>query len=180
MADYPKFTFDKSRIPDFPPELSEDFKEYAKRQMQYLIPPYDDLAPKMSFQEFRRMMSERCNVICIDEITEPCPKPMPSVNPEGSQWYKIYQAYLNGNDMGFYKYDPNRGYKDCDWTAEVQFDLNHLSEKRNMEALAIIDECKGKSLPYLLNKLSSKGLGGEIGTRMMLPPIIRLREKENG
>ena len=48
MSEYPKFTFDKSRIPDFPPELSEDFKEYAKRQMQYLIPPYDDLAPKMS------------------------------------------------------------------------------------------------------------------------------------
>ena len=106
MADYPKFTFDKlKRLAEdiksnmTPEELQEfeKFKEYAITGQSTLIPPYDDLAPKMSFEEFRRMMSERCNVICIDELTEPRPKSMPSVNPKGSWWYKIYQAYLKDN-----------------------------------------------------------------------------------
>ncbi len=135
MADYPKFTFDKSRIPDFPPEYYEKIKESAERLMQYYVPPCDPYALK---------------------------------------------THKTPSDVIEYVYDPEMDYKNYNWTAEVQFDLTRLSEKRNMEALAIIDECKGKSLPYLLNELARKGFGGEIGCRMMLPPIIRLREKENG
>lgn len=133
MADYPKFTFDKSRIPDFPPEWYEKIKEYGKRMMQYYVPPYD---------------------------------------PYALNTHKTPSGIIE------YEYDPKRDYRDYDWTAEAQFNLSQLSESRQSEALTMIDECKGKSLPYLLNKLSSKGFGGEIGTRTMLPPIIRLREKE--
>ena len=54
MSDYPKFTWNKSVIPDMPSEISETVKEYARRQMRY-IPLPDPYAPSMSFEKFKEL-----------------------------------------------------------------------------------------------------------------------------
>lgn len=53
---YPKFTFELPEA-QIPPDVPEEFKEYAKRQMQYVAFGY--LAPTMSFEKFKEIMSKR-------------------------------------------------------------------------------------------------------------------------
>lgn len=97
MSDYPKFTWDKSRIPDMPSELSEEFKEYARRQMRY-IPMPDPYAPSMLFEKWMELMRERCGVIAIDEPTQVRPRLAGSINPaRKSLWVEEFEKWLKDN-----------------------------------------------------------------------------------
>lgn len=98
MSDYPKFTFDKSRIPDIPSGLSEEFKEYARRQMQYLIVP-DPYVPSMSFEKFMELMRKRHGVMVIDEPTLPRQRLAVSINPaRKTLWVKEFEKWLEDKD----------------------------------------------------------------------------------
>ncbi len=98
MADYPKFSFDKNGLPYWPPELSKEFEEYAKRQLRCLVPHYDDLAPSMSFEKFKELMSKKRSAMVIDEPTRLRPKVLGSINPDSDHWFsKLAKEYLKDN-----------------------------------------------------------------------------------
>ncbi len=61
MADYPKFKFNNSGLPYWPPGLSKEFEEYAKRMQATLIPDPEDLRPRMSYEKFIEIMRTRRN-----------------------------------------------------------------------------------------------------------------------
>lgn len=88
MSDYPKFTWDK--IPDMPPGLTEEFKEYARRQMRY-IPMPDPYVPSMSFEKFVESIPKR--------RTKDCPRIVFSFNPDDKEhWlFKFINEYMKEN-----------------------------------------------------------------------------------
>ncbi len=57
MADYPKFKFNNSGLPYWPPGLSKEFEEYAKRTQATLMPDLDDLSLSLSYNKFRYLIS---------------------------------------------------------------------------------------------------------------------------
>lgn len=94
MSDYPKFTWNKSRIPDMPSEISEKVKKYARRQMWY-IPLPDPYAPQIPFEKLVELMRKRCGVIVIDEPTQVRQRFAVSINPiRESPWVKEFEEWL--------------------------------------------------------------------------------------
>lgn len=90
MNDYPKFSFDKSRIPPLSPEITERVKEYERRMVRYVALP-DPYAPSMSFEKFIELMSKR--------QTKHCPRIAFSFNPDDKEhWlFKFANEYLKDN-----------------------------------------------------------------------------------
>ena len=91
MAEYPKFSFDKSRIPPLSPEIAKRVKEYERRMLRYVALP-DPYIPSMSFEKFIELMSKR--------QTKPCPRIVFSFNPDDKEhWlFKFANEYLKEND----------------------------------------------------------------------------------
>ena len=96
MSDYPKFTWDK--VPDMPSEISDELKEYARRQMRY-IPLPDPYVPSMSFEKFVELMRKRRGVMAIDEPTLPRQRLAVSINPARKPlWVKGFEKWLKDNE----------------------------------------------------------------------------------
>uniref|UniRef100_A0AAU8AVM0 Uncharacterized protein n=1 Tax=Dulem virus 40 TaxID=3145758 RepID=A0AAU8AVM0_9CAUD len=101
MADYPKFSFDKNRLPYWPLELTKEFEEYAKRQSRCLFPYYDDFAPSMSFEKFKELLSKNRNVMVVDEPTQIRQRIKISLNPtRESPWLKAFEEWLKEKENG--------------------------------------------------------------------------------
>ena len=97
MSDYPKFTWNKSIIPDMPSEISETVKEYARRQMRY-IPLPDPYALSMSFEKFKELWDKRRSIVVVDEPTQVRPRLARSINPaRKSLWVKEFEKWLKDN-----------------------------------------------------------------------------------
>lgn len=88
MADYPKFSFDKSRIPPLSPETAERVKEYERRMLRYVALP-DPYAPSMSFEKFKEIFGKRQKVDVSPENVYP-------LNPN-NRVYKEFKEWLNNN-----------------------------------------------------------------------------------
>lgn len=98
MSDYPQFTFDKSRIPDMSSELCEEFREYARRQIVYLIPDCDSLNPAMSFEKFKEYILKTRGAMLVDEPTQVRQRLKVCLNPSGeSVWAKEFEKWLKDN-----------------------------------------------------------------------------------
>ena len=100
MSEYPKFTFDKSRMPEFPPKFLEEFKEYAQRQVQY-IPLPDPYSPLMPFEKFVELMRKRCGMVVIEEPTQVRQRLAISISPaRESPWIKAFEECLKQKENG--------------------------------------------------------------------------------
>lgn len=88
MSDYPKFTFDKRRIPLFPPEIAEGVKEYERRMLRYIALP-DPYAPSTSFEKFKVLFGKRHKTNVTPENVYP-------FNPN-DRVYKEFNEWLNEN-----------------------------------------------------------------------------------
>lgn len=99
MSDYPKFSFDKSRIPPLPPETAERVKEYERRYFHYVSLP-DPYAPSISFEKFMEIIKDR-RLMVIDEPTHIRPRLKPPINPKReSPWVKAFEEWLKANENG--------------------------------------------------------------------------------
>lgn len=88
MSDYPKFSFDKSRIPPLSPEIAERVKEYERRMLRYVALP-DPYAPSMSFEKFKEVWGKRRKVDVHPENVYP-------LNPN-NRVYKEFEKWLKDN-----------------------------------------------------------------------------------
>lgn len=89
MSDYPKFSFDKCRIPPLlSPETAERVKEYERRMLRYVALP-DPYAPSMSFEKFKELFGKRRKVDVNPENVYP-------LNPN-NKVYKEFKEWLNEN-----------------------------------------------------------------------------------
>lgn len=95
MSEYPKFTFDKSRMPEFPPKFLEEFKEYAQRQVQY-IPLPDPYFPLMPFEKFVELMRKRRG---FNEPTQVQQRLVVSINPARKPlWLNEFEKWLKDKE----------------------------------------------------------------------------------
>lgn len=88
MADYPKFSFNKFRIPPLLPETTEMFKEYERGMVRYVALP-DPYAPSMSFEKFKELFGKRRKGDINPENVYP-------LNPN-NRMYKEFKEWLNEN-----------------------------------------------------------------------------------
>lgn len=100
MSDYPKFSFDKSRIPPLSPEIAERIKGYERRMLRY-IALFDPYAPAISFEEFMKILSKGRTLMVVDEPTHVRPRLKPSLNPvRESPWLKAFEEWLKEKENG--------------------------------------------------------------------------------
>lgn len=99
MADYPKFSFDKCRIPPLSPEIAERAKEYERRMLRYVALP-DPYAPSMSFEKFKEVWGKDRSVITIDEPTHIKQRLKGSINPaEEPLWVKAFKEWIKERQL---------------------------------------------------------------------------------
>ena len=91
MSDYPKFTFDKSRIPPLLPGIAERVKEYERRMLRYIALPAP-YAPSMSSEKFKELIGKRHKANVTPENVYP-------FNPN-DRVYKEFNEWLNENGAG--------------------------------------------------------------------------------